>query len=63
MKLRVHIECADCGEVREIHVLGGWDIKRVKHQCHGELGRQCHEGRELLDGEFAVEFEPRRAFV
>lgn len=63
MKLRVYIECPDCGRRKEVWVLGGWDIKRVLHQCHNELGRQHHDGEPMKDGDFAVEFEPQRAMA
>lgn len=63
MKLRVEIVRPDCNQRTEVHILGGWDIKKVLHQCVRDLGHQSHGGREMEPGEFAVIFEPpRRAF-
>lgn len=63
MKLRVEIVCPDCNQRTEVHISGDWDIKAVRHQCVGDLGRRFHGGHEMEPGEFAVIFEPpRRAF-
>lgn len=69
MKLRVYIECPDCGNRTEVHVLGGWDISNVVHSCqrnpHMKHTVRAGPGarREVPSGQFGIEYDPpRRVF-
>lgn len=47
MTLRVVLHCAECGLESLVMILGGWDIKKVTHDCKSK--------------KFNVEYDPPRS--
>lgn len=60
MKLRVRIECVDCGQTTEVHVLGPWDLNKVLHECAKGRGHVPFMHSAFEKGPIHVRFKPPR---
>lgn len=65
MKLRIYIKCVDCGEIKEIHILGSWDISSIHHNCaQADYLRgldRPFKSEAPVGSEWKIEYEPGRS--